>query len=54
MSDASNGDSDLLTSPLEGSGVGRLFVIGGPIGLAIAIVVSLWVSYLHVRFTAVV
>lgn len=54
MSDASNGDSDLLTSPLEGSGVGRLFVIGGPIGLAIAIVLSLWVSYLHVRFTAVV
>lgn len=54
MSDASNGDSDLLTSPLEGSGVGRLFVIGGPIGLAIAIALSLWVSYLHVRFTAVV
>ncbi|MCR9163328.1 MAG: hypothetical protein ACE37F_34890 [Nannocystaceae bacterium] len=54
MSDASNGDSDLLTSPLQGSGVGRLFVIGGPIGLAIAIVLSLWVSYLHVRFTAVV
>ncbi len=34
--------------------MGRLFVIGGPICLAVAIVVSLWVSYLHVRFTAVV
>ncbi len=54
MSEASNGDSDLLTSPLAGAGVGRLFVIGGPICLAAAIVVSLWVSYLHVRFTAVV
>ncbi len=54
MSDASNGDSELLTSPLHGTPVGRLFVIGGPIGLAVAIVVSLWVSYLHVRFTAVV
>lgn len=54
MSDASNGDSDLLTSPLEGASAGRFFVIGGPICLAAAIVVSLWVSYLHVRFTAVV
>lgn len=54
MSEASNGDSDLLTSPLEGARVGRLFVLGGPICLAIAIVVGLWVSYLHVRFTAVV
>lgn len=54
MSEASNGDSDLLTSPLEGAGVGRLFVIGGPVALAIAIMVSLWVSYLHVRFTALV
>ncbi|MGH1346562.1 MAG: hypothetical protein ACRBN8_33665 [Nannocystales bacterium] len=54
MSDASNGDSDLLTSPLEGASVGRLFVIGGPICLAVAIALSLWVSYLHVRFTAVV
>jgi len=54
VSDASNGDSELLTSPLEGASVGRLFVIGGPICLAAAIVVSLWVSYLHVRFTAVV
>lgn len=54
MSDASNGDSDLLTSPLAGSGVSRLFVFGGPIGLALAIVLGLWVSYLHVRFTAVV
>ncbi len=54
MSEASNGDSDLLTSPLAGAPVGRLFVIGGPVCLAVAIVVSLWVSYLHVRFTAVV
>lgn len=54
MSEASNGDSDLLTSPLAGARVGKLFVIGGPIALAIAIVASLWVSYLHVRFTAVV
>ncbi len=54
MSEASNGDSDLLTSPLAGARVGKLFVIGGPIALAMAIVASLWVSYLHVRFTAVV
>ncbi|MBV1859249.1 MAG: hypothetical protein KUG77_12615 [Nannocystaceae bacterium] len=54
MSDASNGDSEPLTSPLEGAPVGRYFVIGGPICLAAAIMVSLWVSYLHVRFTLVV
>lgn len=54
MSDASNGDSELLTSPPGGTPVGRLFVLGGPICLAIAIAVGLWVSYLHVRFTAVV
>lgn len=54
MSDAPNGDSELLTSPLGGTPVGRWFVLGGPIGLAVAIAVGLWVSYLHVRFTAVV
>lgn len=54
MSEASNGDYDLLTSPLKGTRAGRLFVFGGPVCLAIAIVIGLWVSYLHVRFTAVV
>ena len=54
MSDASNGDSDLLTSPLQGARMGRLFVWGGPLCLAVAIAIGLWVSYLHVRFTAVV
>jgi hypothetical protein len=39
---------ELLTSPIERRLVGRLFVIGGPLGLAVAIVLSLWVSQLRV------
>ena len=35
---------DLLTSPIERTALNRLFVIGGPIGLAIGIVLSLWVN----------
>lgn len=42
---------DLLTSPLRNVGVARMFVWGGPIGLAIAIVLSLWASWMHVRYT---
>jgi hypothetical protein len=44
----------LLDSPLGRGVLGRLFVLGGPLGLAIAIVLSLWVSYMHVRHTLVV
>lgn len=43
----------MLASPLDGPQL-RAFVIGGPVGLAIAIVLSLWVSYMHVRHTAIV
>lgn len=44
----------LLGSPLEKSSLGRFFVYGGPLGLAVAIMLSLWVSYWHVRHTALV
>ncbi len=39
---------ELLTSPIERRLLGRLFVIGGPLGLAVAIMLSLWVSQLYV------
>jgi len=45
---------DLLTSPLRRVRFGRWFVIAGPIGLAIALVVSLWVSTMHVRHSVLV
>ncbi len=55
VTESSNEDTtDLLTSPLARTPVGKLFVVGGPLGLAVAIVLSLWVSYLHVRYTALV
>ena len=47
-------DIDLLTSPLQNTGVGKLFIIGGPIGLAIAIFLSLWTSRMHVEHSVVV
>jgi hypothetical protein len=45
---------DLITSPLRKVQLGRVFVIAGPIGLAIAIVLSLWVSTMHVRHSLLV
>ncbi len=47
-------DYELLTSPIERRLVHRLFVIGGPVGLAIAIVLSLWVSHQRVTHAVVV
>ncbi len=44
----------LLTSPIERRSVSRLFVIGGPVGLAIAIVLSLWVSQMRVTHAVIV
>ncbi len=45
---------DLITSPLHRVHHGRVFVVAGPIGLAIAIVLSLWVSTMHVRHSLLV
>jgi hypothetical protein len=45
---------DLLTSPLRRVRFGRGFVISGPIGLAIALVASLWVSTMHIRHSLLV
>ncbi len=45
---------DLLSSPLRRVRFGRGFVIAGPIGLAIALVASLWVSTMHVRHSLLV
>lgn len=45
---------ELLTSPIERRSVSRLFVIGGPLGLAIAIMVSLWVASLGVSHSVIV
>ena len=42
---------ELLTSLIERRSVNRFFVIGGPLGLAIAIIVSLWISHLRVTHT---
>ncbi|MCA9708824.1 MAG: hypothetical protein KDK70_23470, partial [Myxococcales bacterium] len=44
----------LLTSPIERRLVSRLFVIGGPLGLAVAIVLSLWISQKRVTHAVVV
>jgi len=46
--------TDLLTSPIERTLVNRLFVIGGPLGLLVAILLSLWVSYLRVQSSVIV
>lgn len=45
---------ELLASPIERRVVSRLFVIGGPLGLAVAIVLSLWVSQLRVTHAVIV
>lgn len=45
---------ELLGSPIERRLVSRLFVIGGPVGLAVAIVLSLWVSQLRLSHSLVV
>lgn len=45
---------DLLSSPLRRVRFGRGFVLAGPIGLAIALVASLWVSTMHVRHSLLV
>jgi hypothetical protein len=50
----SNEETELLTSPIERRLVGRLFVIGGPLGLAVAIMLSLWVSQLYVTHAVIV
>lgn len=51
---AAKEEIELLGSPIERRLVSRLFVIGGPVGLAVAIVLSLWVSQLHVSHSLVV
>jgi hypothetical protein len=45
---------DLLTSPLRRVRFGRGFVIVGPLGLAFALIASLWVSTMHVRHSVLV
>lgn len=45
---------DLLTSPLRRLRFGRLSVLLGPIGFAIALLLSLWVSTMHVRHSLLV
>ncbi|MCX4245043.1 hypothetical protein [Paraliomyxa miuraensis] len=45
---------ELLTSPIERPLVGRLFVIGGPLGLAVALLLSLWVSQQQVTHAVIV
>ncbi|MCA9654549.1 MAG: hypothetical protein H6712_34905 [Myxococcales bacterium] len=50
----SDDEIELLTSPIERRAVSRLFVIGGPLGLAIAIIVSLWVSHLRISDSVIV
>lgn len=46
-------DLELLGAPIGRRGVARLFILGGPIGLAIAIMLGLWVARLNV-FDAVI
>lgn len=45
---------DLLTSPLRRVRFGRGFVIAGSLGLAFALIASLWVSTMHVRHSVLV
>lgn len=54
MTDPEEEPIELLGSPIERRLVSRLFVIGGPLGLAVAIVLSLWVSQLRVTHAVVV
>jgi len=51
---ADDAEHNLLSSPIERSVVNRAFVIGGPLALLVTIIVSLWVSWSHVRFFTVV
>ncbi len=46
--------TDLITSPLRRVRFGRAFVICGPIGLAIALVLSLWVSTIRVHHSLLI
>jgi hypothetical protein len=45
---------DLLTSPLRRLRFGRISVALGPIGFALALVLSLWVSTMHVKHSLLV
>lgn len=45
---------DLLTSPMRRLRFGRVSVALGPIGFALALVLSLWVSTMHVRHSLLV
>lgn len=47
-------EPDLLTSPIERTALNRFFVIGGPLGLLVGIVLSLWVHQQHVTHGLVV
>lgn len=51
---ADDAEHNLLSSPIERTVVNRAFVIGGPLALLVTIVLSLWVSWSHVRFFTVV
>jgi len=46
--------TNLLTSPIERTFVNRVFVLGGPFGLLVAIVLSLWVSHMRVQSSVIV
>lgn len=45
---------ELLAPPIERRLVGRLFVIGGPLGLALAMALSLWISQKRVTHAVIV
>lgn len=45
---------DLLGAPIERTALNRFLVMGGPLGLLLAIVSSLWVSFLRVEHSALV
>lgn len=45
---------DWISSPLRRVRFGRIFVLAGMFGLAIALVLSLWVSTMHVRHSLIV
>lgn len=50
----SDDDLALLGSPIERRALGRLFILGGPIGLAIAIMAGLWIAQQHVSHAVIV
>ncbi|MFO0636446.1 MAG: hypothetical protein U0168_26750 [Nannocystaceae bacterium] len=45
---------DWISSPLRRVRFGRMLVLAGPLGLAVALVLSLWVSTMHVRHSLIV